>query len=157
MNRLLLNILLALAWMFLNGDLYFANFIEGFVISFIILWISSHATKSINYIKKIPKLISFIFYFLYELIVANLEVAYDIVTPRHMMKPSIIAVPTDAETEMEITLLANLITLTPGTLSLDVSTDKKIIYVHSMYTTNAQEFIEQLKSGLERKLLEVMR
>ena len=88
---------------------------------------------------------------------ANLKVAYDIITPRHLMKPSIIAVPTDAETETEITLLANLITLTPGTLSLDVSTDKKIIYVHSMYTSDAQEFIDEIKNGLEKKLLEVMR
>lgn len=157
MNKLLLNILLALVWMFLNGDLYFANFIEGFIISFIIIWLSSHATSSVEYIKRIPKLIGFVFYFIYELVLANLKVAYDIITPRHLMKPSIIAVPTDAETDLEITLLANLITLTPGTLSLDVSDDKKIIYVHTMYTSSEDDFIDEIKNGLEKKLLEIMR
>ena len=157
MNKLLLNILLALVWMFLNGDLYFSNFIEGFIISFIIIWLSSYATSSLEYIKRIPKLIGFIFYFIYELILANLKVAYDIITPRHLMKPSIIAVPTDAETDLEITLLANLITLTPGTLSLDVSDDKKIIYVHTMYTSSEDDFIDEIKNGLEKKLLEIMR
>lgn len=157
MNKLLLNILLALAWMFLNGDLEFLNFIEGFIISFIIIWISTHATKSADYISRIPKLFGFIIYFIYEIIIANLKVAYDIITPKHIMKPAIIAVPTDAKTDAEITILANLITLTPGTLSLDVSTDKKIIYVHSLYTTNTDEFISEIKNGLEKKLLEVMR
>jgi len=157
LNKLLLNILLALAWMFLTGDLDFMNFFEGFVIGFLILWVSKYASESSRYIYKIPKVISFVAYFIYELIIANIKVAFDVVTPRHRMTPSIIAVPLTAEKDYEITILANLITLTPGTLSLDVSTDKKVLYVHSMYVCDPQEFRNEIKNGFEKKLLEITR
>ncbi len=157
MNQLLLNILLALAWMFLSGDLNFINFIEGFLIGFIILWISKHASDSQDYFKKIPRIIGFVFYFFYELFVANLKVAYDIITPKHRMEPSIIAIPLTVDKDFEITILANLITLTPGTLSLDVSTNKKVLYVHSMYVSDPKEFIDSIKTGFEQKLLEITR
>ncbi len=74
-------------------------------------------------------------YFLIELVVANFRVAYDIVTVKHFMRPAILAVPLEARTDFEIALLANLISLTPGTLSLDVSSDRKFLFVHAMYLT----------------------
>ena len=116
MNRLLLNILLALAWMFLSGDLNFTNFIEGFIIGFIILWISKNSTESQDYFKKIPRIIGFIFYFFYELFVANLRVAYDIITPKHRMEPSIIAIPLIVTKDLGFKFLPNLIQLIPATL-----------------------------------------
>ncbi len=157
MKFFLFNILLALTWMFLTGDLDFSNFVEGFFISFAIIFIIKYSKGSNNYLLKIPKIISFIFYFIYELIVANLKVAKDIITPTHLMKPAIIAFPLAAKTDLEITLLANLITLTPGTLSLDVSKNKKTLYFHAMYVENAEELKKEISDGLERKLLEVLR
>jgi multicomponent Na+:H+ antiporter subunit E len=68
-----------------------------------------------------------------------------------------VRVPLDAESDLEITLLANLISLTPGTLSLDVSDDKKVLYVHSMYIEDKEEFIHGIKNGFERRLLELLR
>jgi multicomponent Na+:H+ antiporter subunit E len=61
------------------------------------------------------------------------------------------------ETNLEITLLANLITLTPGTLSLDVSDDRKVLYVHAMYLSDKQAFIDDIKNGFEKRLLEILR
>jgi multicomponent Na+:H+ antiporter subunit E len=101
--------------------------------------------------------VSLFFYFLYELVKANLEVAYDVATPKFYMKPGIIGVPLDAKTDLEITLLANMITLTPGTLSLDVSEDRKILYVHAMYITDRESFIRSIKDGFEKRLLEITR
>lgn len=157
MNNLLLNILLAITWMFLTGNLEFMNFVEGFVIGFIILWISKYASESSKYISRVPKVISLILYFFYELIVANLKVAYDIITPKHRMNPSIIALPLSVDKDFEITILANMITLTPGTLSIDVSTDKKILYVHSMYVSDPEKFRNEIKNGFERRLMEITR
>jgi multicomponent Na+:H+ antiporter subunit E len=71
------------------------------------------------------------------------------------MNPAIIAVPLDVKTDMEITLLANVITLTPGTLSLDVSNDKKVLYVHAAYVEDREEFVQDLKNGFEKKLMEI--
>ncbi|MCU0344400.1 MAG: Na+/H+ antiporter subunit E [Ignavibacterium sp.] len=156
-NQFLLNILLAIAWMLLTGELTAENFIEGLIIGYIILWVSKAALGGTKYFKKIPKAISFFFYFVKELIVANLKVAFDIITPKDYMEPGIVAVPLDAETDMEITLLANLITLTPGTLSLDVSKDRKILYIHTLYLDDAEKFRAEIKNGMEKRLLEVLR
>ncbi len=157
MNQLLFNILLAIAWMLLTGDLQAETFLEGIIIGFLILWISKSALGGSKYFNKIPMALKFILYFIKEIIKANLIVAYDIITPKDYMKPGIVAVPLEARTNLEITLLANLITLTPGTLSLDVSTDKKTLYVHGLYVNDAESFRKELKDGLERRLLEVLR
>lgn len=157
MNQLLFNILLAISWMLLTGKLEAETFLDGFIVGFIILWISRTALGGSKYFNKIPIAIKFVFYFIKELIKANLIVAYDIITPKDYMKPGIVAVPLEAKTNLEITLFANLITLTPGTLSLDVSTDKKTLYVHGLYVKDAESFKKELKEGLEKRLLEVLR
>ena len=96
-------------------------------------------------------------FFVRELILANLRVAYDVVTPRHRMRPGIIAVPLDARTDVEITVLSNLITLTPGSLSIDVSADRRFLYVHMMYIDDAEAARRQIKEGFERRVLRVLR
>lgn len=156
-GRFLSNILLTLVWVALTGSIAFLNFLFGFVISFAILWVITVDRGEAKYFKILPKIVAFLFFFLYELIKANIQVAYEVITPRLDMTPGIVRVPLDAETDIEITLLANLITLTPGTLSLDVSDDKKVLYVHSMYISDKEEFINGIKSGFERRLLEILR
>jgi len=92
---------------------------------------------------------------LYELVKANLQVAYEVITPNLNMTPGIVAVPLDISSDFQITMLANLITLTPGTLSLDVSEDKKVLYVHSMYIKDREEFIKGIKTGFEKRIIEI--
>lgn len=157
MNQFLLNILLAAAWVLLVGELEAETFIEGMIIGYLILWISRSALGGTKYFRKMPVTIMFVFYFIKELVIANLKVAFDIVTPKDYMKPGIIAFPLDVKTDMEITLFANLLTLTPGTLSLDVSSDKKTLYVHALYVKDADSFRKDLKEGIEKRLLEVLR
>ena len=57
----------------------------------------------------------------------------------------------------DLTMLANLLTLTPGSLSLDVSEDRKTLFVHAMYIEDADQFRREVKEGLERRVLELMR
>ena len=156
-GKFLINIILTIIWVFLTGSFEAINFIFGFAVNFFILWIISSKDGEDKYFKLIPKLISFFFFFLWEVIIANLQVAYEVMTIKHNMKPGIVKVPLDAETNLEITLLANLITLTPGTLSLDVSDDKKVLYIHAMYVHDREEFIKGIKNGFERRLLEILR
>jgi len=61
------------------------------------------------------------------------------------------------KSDIEITLFANLVTLTPGTLSLDVSPDRGTLFVHALYVKDAEQFRRELKNGLEKRLIEVMR
>lgn len=156
-SKFLSNILLTLVWVALTGSFALLNFLFGFVLSFLILWVISKGVGESKYFKILPKIISFVFFFLYELFKANLQVAFDVITPKFYMKPGIVKVPLDAKTDIEITLLANLISLTPGTLSLDVSNDRKVLYVHAMYVSNKEKFIMGIKKGFEKRLLEILR
>lgn len=153
----LMNILLSLVWVALTGKFDYDNFIFGFILSYLVLWMISRGTDRAQYFNRVPRILNFIGFFLKELIKANIQVAFDVVTPRNYMKPAIIGVPLDAKTDMEITLLANFITLTPGTLSMDVSTDKKTLYIHAMYVEDKDAFIHSIKDGFERRLLEILR
>lgn len=156
-TQFLLNILLTIVWVFLTGSLSFVNFIFGYILSFLVLWLISRNEKSRKYFKIFPRVIAFIFFFFYELIKANLQVAADVVTPKFYMKPGIVRLPLDAKTNLEITFLANLISLTPGTLSLDVSEDRKVLYVHAMYIHDKEEFIKDIKNGFEKRILKILR
>jgi len=104
---------------------------------------------------KVFRLVRFALFYLQELFLANLRVAHDVLTPRHRMKPGIIAIPLDAKSDLEIISLANLITMTPGTLSLDVSTDRRVLYIHAMYIDDLEELRSKIKDGFEKEVMEV--
>lgn len=156
-NTFMLNLLLALSWTFLSGRLDVYNFVEGLILGFIILFLIRRIFGYEKYFFKFFKSIKFFFYVMKEIVVANLQVAYNVVTPGHRLRPGVVGIPLDAKTNLEITLLANIITLTPGTLSLDVSKNREILYVHTMYMKNADDFRREMKNGIEKKLLEVTR
>jgi multicomponent Na+:H+ antiporter subunit E len=101
--------------------------------------------------------IQFGLFFILEIWIANFRVAYDVITPRFRAKPGVIAIPLDCKTDFEITLLALIISLTPGTLALDVSPDKKYIYLHAMFVTDRKKMISLLKKNFEKPLLRILR
>jgi multicomponent Na+:H+ antiporter subunit E len=94
-------------------------------------------------------------FYAYEVMVANLRLAWDVVTPRHRLRPGIVALPLELEQEWEIILLVNLITMTPGTMSLDLSPDRKTLYVHAMYLEDADSMRRELKDKFERRIRKV--
>lgn len=157
MYLFLWNILLSFIWALAAGKVSSANLVIGFVLGYLVLWAAQPAIGRSRYFSKIWQIISFLVFFLWELVLANFRVAYDVLTPPYYMRPGVIAIPLDAETDQEITLLANLITLTPGTLSLDVSPDRKVLYVHNMFLDDIEQARRVIKDGFERRLLEVMR
>lgn len=157
MNLFLMNILLAIAWGALTGEFYPANLFLGFLLGFLLLWIIFRKQNGQGYFYRVPKIFEFALFFIGELVKANLRVAKSVLTPRLRIHPGVIAVPLDLNTGVEITLLTNLITLTPGSLSLDVSTDHRVLFVHTMDFTDADEFRKQIKEGFERRVIEIMR
>jgi multicomponent Na+:H+ antiporter subunit E len=157
MNPFLWNLLLALAWVAATGIFTFSNLLVGFILGFLALFLSREVVGVPNYFAKVFQVLILVLFFIWELILANLRVAYDVVTPRHQMRPGVIAVPLEASSDIEITMLSNLITLTPGTLSLDVSDDRRVLYIHAMYIDDPEEVRSKIKTGFERRLLEVLR
>ena len=153
----LMNLLLSFIWVALTGSLYYSNFIFGYLLGFGVLWIMNRNETDQRFFYRVPKIISFFFFFLFELIKANIQVAYDVITPKYFFKPGIVRYPVNTTTDFEINILATFISLTPGTLIIDISDDKKAIYIHVMYLKDEEQFIRTLKTGVERKLLEILR
>ncbi|NLU83518.1 Na+/H+ antiporter subunit E [Rhodococcus sp. HNM0569] len=103
------------------------------------------------------RLIGFAGYFLWLLVKSNAEVITDVVTPAGRMAAGIAKVPVRCRTNLEITMLANLISLTPGTLTLAVHTgDEPALYVHGMYAPDPDEFRAEIHE-LEDRMLHAMR
>ncbi|MBI5446033.1 MAG: Na+/H+ antiporter subunit E [Deltaproteobacteria bacterium] len=157
MTPFLSNLLLALAWMALTGEYTAAGFFTGLVFGFLVLWVTRHGRGIAAYLGRVRAAARFLLFFVRELVAANLRVAHDVLTPRHHMTPGIVAVPLDLDSDLEITVLATLITLTPGTLSLHVAADRRTLYVHAMYIDDPAALVEGIKQGFERRVQEVFR
>ena len=155
---LLLNVLLALAWVALTGQFTPTDFAIGFMLSYLLLWRAEGDAVSSSYFLKARQVAGFFLFVLRELVEANLQVASDALAPHRKMRPGVVAIPLDARTDMEITLLSSLLTLTPGSLSLDVSADRRVLYLHTMYQgDNPDRLREEVKTKFERRVLEVLR
>lgn len=157
MKTLVWNLVLALGWCAITGDLTVTNLLLGLVIGYLALRPPAAGAETPRYFGKIRQAVEFAVFFGRELTLSTFRVAYDVLTPRPRMRPAVLAVPLDAETDAEITLLANLITLTPGTLTLDVSPDRRTLYVHVMFVDDPEAVIRALKAGFERRVLELLR
>jgi multicomponent Na+:H+ antiporter subunit E len=159
MKLFLLNILLAVIWTFITGAFSLTNFFVGFVLGYIVLLISSPAIDEDNYTKRFWLVIGLLLFFLKELVVSSVRVAIDVIKPSFKMHSGMVRIPLDAETDLEKTLLANMISLTPGTLSIDLSEDGKSLYIHAMYIDNddVDAVRREIKNGMEAKILKVTR
>ncbi len=109
-----------------------------------------------QFLARLPRLAGFALYFLWELVLANAQVALEVVTPRHRMRPGIISVRTRTRGDFEVTLLANLISLTPGTLTLEIADDNSVLFIHGINVSTPREFRSRV-SRLENRLLKVLR
>jgi multicomponent Na+:H+ antiporter subunit E len=157
MNLFLLNIFLALGFSAVVGQLNLSGFLAGFIVGYIALWLTKPLYGKTRYFERLPRALALIVFFGKELLVSNLKVLWDVITPQHISRPGIIGIPLDARTDAEIMLVANLISLTPGTLSLDLSEDRRVLYIHVMFLDDIDSTRQQIKQGLERRVLEVMR
>ena len=155
---LLGNMLLALAWAALQGEFSLRVLVTGHVLGYLILLalVRGGVLATSPYIGRVHRVIGLAAFFFWELMKANLRLALDVATPRYNMKPGIIALPLDATTDPEILLLSMLINTTPGSVALDVSPDRKILYVHVMYMDSPDGAREEIKQGFERRVLGVL-
>ncbi|MFW5942683.1 MAG: Na+/H+ antiporter subunit E [bacterium] len=157
MRSFLLNIFLALVWTFLQGELRASNFVVGMILGYVVIAISQRALDNQRYVLKVVQVVAFAGFALWEIFRASIALAWIILHPRLRVRPGVVAVPLEAQTDMEIVTLANLITLSPGTLTLDVADDRSAIYVHTIVLDDPDEFRASIKNSFERRVLEVTR
>jgi len=157
MRVLSLNLLLALLWAALVGSIDTAHLTVGFVVGYAGLWLARPVLGPTRYFGKLIGVVGFLCYFVYELVLSNLRVAWDVLTPRSYRRPGVVAVPLEKASDTEITVFASFVTLTPGSLSLDVAEDQSCLYVHAMFVDDPDQLKREIKDGFERRVLEVLR
>ncbi|MCA1321809.1 Na+/H+ antiporter subunit E [Bacillus tianshenii] len=155
--QILINIMVAGTWMFLKNDWSFPSFFVGYFWGLILILAMRRFIPGRFYFSRIIAAGKLFFLFLRELLLANVQVIRDILRPKLDIKPGIFALPTDLKTDWEITLLSLLITLTPGTLVMDISDDNKILYIHAINMPDADQAISDIKNSFEKAIMEVTR
>lgn len=151
-----LNLLLAVTWVALSGTVSLGNLLIGFVLGYAALWVIQPMMEDRNYTRRAFAWVRLVLYFVYDLIVSSFEVALDVLTPRHRARPAILTMPLDVKSNAGILVVTNLISLTPGTLSLDVSEDRSALRIHAMFAGDPDALRAKLKGGIERLVIEAL-
>ncbi|MCX7800336.1 MAG: Na+/H+ antiporter subunit E [Fimbriimonadales bacterium] len=154
------NLILALVWCALWGSFEPATLAVGFLVGLLLLGLLSRrgVIGKVRYVRKVERAVAFAAFFLWELVLANLEVALQVLRGPKALRPAIVRVPLILDTDEQITMLATLVTLTPGTMALEVSEDRKAIYLHTMHLPKggAEEFRRTILQGFERRVKEMV-
>lgn len=157
MSIFAINILIAGIWAVLAGGLTLANLASGFLLGFIALWAVRPIFPDKGYFGRVPKLLRLTVVFLGELVVSSLRVALEAIRPSPRIRPGIVAVPLRARTETELLMLSSMVTLTPGSLSLDISEDSRTLYVHTMFLQDPEALRREITDTLETPMMEALR
>ncbi|ADC50689.1 Mrp complex subunit E, sodium/proton antiporter subunit [Alkalihalophilus pseudofirmus OF4] len=153
--QILLNLVIAVIWVNFQNSYTAVDFLIGYVVGIFILFVLRRFLRFDFYMRRIWAIIKLISLFFKELILANIDVIKIVLSPKMNIQPGIVAVPTKLKTDWELSLLASLISLTPGTLSMDFSDDNKYIYIHAIDVPNKEKMIRDIHDTFERAILEV--
>jgi len=160
-SRLIVFVLGSLVWFALTDIKDIQEVITGIVIALLISLLAGHFLvvnqTSRGVLRRLLYLVIYIFRFLWELIKANLNVAYLVIHPKLPIKPGIVKIKTKLTKDSALTLLGNSITLTPGTMTVDINEDKKELYIHWIYVKEVQEdkATQEISQNFERILTEI--
>ncbi|AEQ50662.1 Na+/H+ antiporter subunit E [Pelagibacterium halotolerans] len=157
MSFAFLVITLALVWAAVTGTFTLLNLLLGaFIGALAALFIRDRVDRPYM-MRRLVRALSLAALFFYELALSAWRVAILVISPRmeRRLSPGIIAYPLTVTSDIQITLLANLITLTPGTLSVEVSEDRAKLYIHVLEMNDRDEVIASIRNGFEARIIEV--
>lgn len=154
MNMYLLNLVLAFAWVAVTGSASLHNLVFGFIVGALCVGLVRHQLGGTGYFTRSWRVTSLFILFMYELMKSAWSVTKLVCSPHMDIKPGIFRYDLALERDFEIVLLANMITLTPGTLSVDVSEDKKHLYVHALDCADPDGIRADIANGFEKKIRE---
>ena len=155
-QQLGLNVLLAFVWLLLDKANTVTEFAIGFVLGAIITGFYAKLSGSRDfYLVRFLKFLKFLLVCMYELYLACFQVLELVVSPKLNLKPGIIRMDVDFPTDFQLVFLASLINLTPGTLTLEVSPDKKTLYIHALNIDDADKIVEGIRRSFVDGIREV--
>ncbi|ODS56131.1 MAG: hypothetical protein ABS36_06850 [Acidobacteria bacterium SCN 69-37] len=148
------NLLLALAWTALQGQLSLANLAIGYGIGYLVLQVLTRGgALPPQYLGKVGPFLSLSAFLAYDFVRANLKLALDVIRPNRMLRPAVVRVPLDVKSDAEILMFTTLVNLTPGSIALDISEDRHTMYVHVMHMETPEATRAELKNGYERRVV----
>jgi multicomponent Na+:H+ antiporter subunit E len=150
-------VVLAFLWMFIKVSYDPISFIKGYIFGLLVIFVLRRYFHSRFYLFRLWSFIKLIFIFIKELILSNIAIVKVVLKPKLDMRPAIFAMDTVLTKDWQITLLSSLITLTPGTLVIDVSDDNKTLFIHAMNIGEVEDEINSIKNSFEKAILEVSR
>lgn len=133
MSYFALNLVLALVWMLLTGAFTLWGFLTGFLAGFLGLAFAQPMLGSRQYVRAVGGILKLHVVFFYELVVANLQLARDLLRPEMPFQPGFVSFDARDLGPSETVLLALMISLTPGTLSVDLDDLGNVLHIHSIY------------------------
>ena len=151
-----LNMLLAVTWVAFSGSVSLSNLVVGFVLGYGVIWVIQPMLGESAYARRGWVWVKLALYFIWDLVTSSVDVAVDVLTPRHRSRPAILELPLDVKTDVGILLVTNLISLTPGTLSLEVSADRRTLRFHAMFADEPERLKAGLKRGIERLVIDAV-
>jgi multicomponent Na+:H+ antiporter subunit E len=154
MSFFIWNLIFAVVWVAVSGAFTLPNMALGFVFGSASLFLIRSQTGAFAYFHRTGRILSLVRLFAYELLMSAITVAGLVLRPNMNLKPGIFAYETELTKDSHITLLANLITLTPGTLTVDVSDDKRTLYIHAVDCSDIDATSAGIRNGFERKIKE---
>lgn len=150
-----IGVILAVLWLFVRGVTiepasvageFLIGLAAGLPIAFVFRRMYTADVPIRPVLRGVPAAIVYVVLFVKELLVANLDVAYRVLSPSMPIKPVVILLPLRVEKDIAITTIANSITLTPGTLTMDYDADRNALYVHTLYCDDTENVTGPIRS-----------
>jgi multicomponent Na+:H+ antiporter subunit E len=157
MKLFFLNLGLAVAWAAVTGTISAAVLGVGFVLGYLVIVLARPALGPSAYYAGLWRALAFGVVYLWELVASSVRVAIDVLKPRLDVRPGVVRFPLRVDSDVEVTLLANLISLTPGTLSMDVAPDGRTLFVHAMDVDDPDALRQELRETLEHRVMMLSR
>ncbi len=155
--QVLLNILIGVLWMFLQDNWGALTFLTGYLFGLFVLFILRGFFPSKFYLFTLQAAINLFLLFIYEIFTSSVAVIKRVIKPKLDIKPGIISFTTSLEGDIEVTLLALLTTLTPGSVVMEISHDNKVFYVHAMDIPDLSDSVLKSVGRFERAIKKVTR
>lgn len=151
----LLSILLLVVWLLMVRSVAFGHILLGGALAVAIPLVTYRFWDAQPHVKKPRLLLRFVLRVLGDIIVANVQVAWLIVNPWRRLRPHFVEYPLMLEDRFTITLLANTISLTPGTVSANLRLDGKSLLIHALDVEDDEALIATIRERYERPLKEI--
>jgi multicomponent K+:H+ antiporter subunit E len=152
----LLSAILMLLWLLLANELSAGHLLLGAFLGWAVPLYTARFWPEEVRVRRPLVLLRLIAILLYDIVVANVTVARLILGPAERMQPAFLTMPLALRSEVAISLLANTISLTPGTVSVFLSADRRCLIIHSLHTTAPDELLATIRSRYEQPLKEIL-